>query len=189
MGLGQQGIAINQGTANVSVFKNDEGNKIIQLSNNMLTVNRLPSYIGWENFEQDIIESLDALKKNIEIKLYNRVGLKFINKIDIEESTIDGLKKYFEAYPNYISKNKNIKGMQYLMEFPIEGNNEINSILIATILPEKGYKVPIIYQLYAAKISNLRFSEFEEWISNAHIKLKKLFQDNLTDFCKRKFDE
>jgi len=185
--FGPKGLQLGAGNNDLTQFKSTDGSSIIQLSNNLLTVNKLPEYGGWESYKLMILEALSTLKEVLKINKVNRVGLKTINKIDINVNTYENFKKHFNVYP-VLPKGSNANSIQLNYETPVNDNSDILAISLATLNKEKGYEAPTLFQLYFTKIKDVEMQETEDWIENAHKHLHKAFDESLTEECKKSFD-
>jgi len=79
-------------------FISADGNSIVQAGENMLVVNQMPPYYGWERFEGEVARVLDVYLSVWGIKSVTRVALHYIDRIDIPGETIQ-LEDYFRLYP------------------------------------------------------------------------------------------
>ena len=191
--FGNQGVRIGVGNPAITQFKNEQGDTIVQLSSNMLTVNRVPEYKAWENFMPSIIKALNTLKNLMEINTIERIGLKYINKINAgEKHSFENFTKLFNLYPYTVDGFKyDTKSIQLNIEFPIKKKKEVLSVLIATLKEEQEYMAPILFQLYSTYISREAFDipMIQSWLDNrAHLQLNEAFQSFLTEDCKKSFD-
>lgn len=182
-----KGLKIGSGNGDLTQYKNSNNDTIIQLSSNLLTVNKLPEYKGWESFLEVITYAIDTLKHIVEIEKIDRIGLKTLNKIDIKSHSLDQLKKYFSVYPNLPSNiNNDLNSIQINLETPIIEKKEILAILMATLLKEPYYEAPVMFQIYMTRISDIP-ENYTEWLESAHEKLSETFENSLTEFCKNQF--
>jgi uncharacterized protein (TIGR04255 family) len=183
-----KGLRIGGGNSDLTQYKNQEGNTIIQLSSNMLTVNKLPKYEGWESFIEIIINAVEALKMIINITKVERIGLKFLNKIDINFHSLENLKKYFTIYPVIpLPSENNLNSIQLNIETPIIENKEILAILLSTLQKEPNYQAPVMFQLYTTRIADVQ-PDYREWLEKAHLTLYDSFNQSLTAEAKNQFD-
>ena len=85
----------------------------------MLTVNRVPEYKAWENFMPSIIKALHTLKNVMEINTIERIGLKYINKINAgEKHSFENFTKLFNLYPSTVDGFKyDTKSIQLNIDF------------------------------------------------------------------------
>lgn len=183
-----KGLKIGGGNSELTQYKNNNGNTIIQLSSNMLTVNKLPQYEGWENFIDDIVYAVEKLKQVLTINKIERIGLKFLNKVDIKSHSLENLKKYFTIYPIIpLNADDKLNSIQLNIESPIIENKEILAILLATLKKEPQYEAPVMYQLYLTRISEIP-ADYRAWLEGSHNKLYNTFNQSFTDFSKKEFD-
>jgi len=184
-----QGIQVGPGNNGIIQFKSEDGKSIIQLSNNLLTVNRLPEYIGWEFYKIMILYSIECLNKSLKITKINRVGLKSINKIDIKSHSYENFKRCFNVYPTLVdSANTNLNSIILNYESFLNENKDVLAVHIATLNKEIGYEAPALFQLYYTRITDVKENLIEEWLETAHKQLYESFDTILTTECKSSFD-
>ena len=86
----------------IQFYKRDK-TALIQVAPDLLVVNQLKPYMTWAKFKPMILDSLQKYRDIANPKGFKRVGLRYINKINIKAETIE-LSDYFDFYP-YIPKN------------------------------------------------------------------------------------
>jgi uncharacterized protein (TIGR04255 family) len=185
--FGQKGLRIGPGNNDLTQFKSHDGTSVIQLSNNLLTVNKLPEYSGWDSYKLMILEALDVFKEVLDVTKVNRIGLKSINKIEVHKHSYESFKEFFTVYPA-LPEGSNTNSIQLNYETPINPDN-ILAISLATLKKEKGYEAPTLFQLYFTKIKNAKLQEVDDWIEIAHENLYNAFDASLTEKCKNSFDD
>jgi len=67
---------------------------LLQLSEEILTINLLEPYPGWSQMQSDIIQAWKSVQEIIPIVSANRIGLRYINLIPREESQV--LRDWFQ---------------------------------------------------------------------------------------------
>jgi uncharacterized protein (TIGR04255 family) len=171
----------------ITQFRNKEnGNEIIQIANNFLSVNQVPEYYGWDQFKLRIkyaVENLFTVIPDIKI---TKIGLRAINKIDIVEHT--RYADYFEIKPITPDFKLNSSTIVLKLEYPIISDQEFLTISINTLKPELDYKAPVLFQIAQLCINNVP-KDYLDWLENAHTKIKTVFESSLTESCKKSFDE
>jgi len=187
--FGPGSIQMGPGNNDLTQFKSTDGSSIIQLSNNLFTVNKLPEYGGWNSYKALILEAVENLKKVLDLTKLNRIGLKAINKIDVKSHTYENFTNFFNVYPRIPDGlTPNINSIQLNFETPIEINKEILAVSLATLNREKDYEAPVLFQIYFTKIRDVEVDEVEEWVEIAHKHLHNAFDLSLTKNCKDTFD-
>jgi uncharacterized protein (TIGR04255 family) len=188
--LGPQGLKIGGGNSELTQYKNIENNTTVQLTSGFLTVNKLPEYDCWTTYKETIYYAIEAFKRSLPSVEIVRLGLKFINKIDIGSShSYDNFKKYFEVYP-LIPKNfeNNLSSIQINLESPIIQDTEILAISLLSLKKEQNFNSPIMFQLYFTRIKDLSEVVVENWLEQAYAKLYETFDNSLTKTCKNGFN-
>jgi uncharacterized protein (TIGR04255 family) len=180
-------------SVNTTLYKNEEENTIVQLSNNIFSVNKLPNYEGWDKFISDIDYAYKSFREIIELHLspiqVNRIGLRYINKIDIEKHSVSNLKNYLNIYPNLPAYIDSINAIQIALEsqHQKEGiNKNILSINIATLKQDAQYKAPILFEIDYLNQFNVDLSKYKEWLIDSHEEIDNVFDLSLTEMSKRK---
>ena len=187
--FGHEGVQFGTGNSDLTQFKSGDGSSIIQLSNNLLTVNKLPKYQGWKSYSEMIIEAVDTLFEVVDISKVNRLGLRTLNKVDIGTHSYENFKRYFNVYPVLpTASRQEINSIQLNYETPIETNKEVLAVSINTLRKEKGYSAPTFFQLYYTRIMDIDVMKILPWIENAHSELYKAFDLSLTSECKKTFN-
>jgi len=186
----QRGLMIGGGNHELTQYKSEDNQTLVQLSSNLLTVNKLPEYVSWESYKETIESTISALGKIYKKFEINRIGLRFINKIDIGDShSFTNFKKYFDVYPIIPSNiTKELNSIQLSFESPLIKDTEILAISLATLKKEPKYNSPVIFQLYLTRIKDISGIKIEEWIEKAHSELRDTFENSVTKVCKKEFD-
>lgn len=147
------------------------------------------SYKSWEEHNskkgfKDIIEStLNSFLETYKIKNFDRIGLRYINKVEIEEKTTSWLKKFFipvfniEKYP-IESLNEN------LVRFIIKKQDQIQIILQSTFITENNKDYYILD--FDAFLNNVEDKLLIEKADQLHEEILKEFHSLITDNCRIK---
>ncbi len=176
------------GTQEITQFRNNEQDIVIQLSSNLLTINKLPPYKSWDTFFeiiQNIYKKFEKVLEDFEIK---RLGLKFLNKVNIgTEHSYINFKKHFEIFPNVpIECEENLKTISMLLEYPINEKKEIIALTFNTLMPEVNMNAPVLFELYAVRTSDFEIDIFD-WISFSHKELRNKFEKSIKEEIKQIF--
>lgn len=185
------GFQIGPGSNDLTQYKSKDGATIIQLSNGLFTVNKLPKYDGWESYRTLILEAVKALEKVIEIDNINRIGLKAINKINIKKHSYENFKQWYNVFPIIPREgiiNSESASIQLNIETPITPETEIFALSLLTLRKEPDNEAPTMLQLYYTRIKDNQNIKIEEWLEVAHSTLHKAFETTLTEHAKKEFD-
>ena len=82
-------------------FPSEDGKTLVSIGPNVLSAHMLRPYQNWDAFRPKIEEALIKYSQTLPCKGVQRIGLRYINKIEIEIQNTDGLdlKKYFAVSP------------------------------------------------------------------------------------------
>ena len=100
----------------VSQFFSEDEHRVVQVGRNLLSVNQLKPYPGWETLLPVIQGALAEYCGIAKPKGYQRIGLKYLNRINIPVPQIE-LEDYFDFYPHLGERLP-----QQLVEFSTEEN-------------------------------------------------------------------
>lgn len=175
-------------TVKVWEFKNLETQTSCKIVRNRFSIIS-NSYKSWEEHNskkgfRDIVEStLNSFLETYQIKNFDRIGLRYINKVEIEEKTTSWLKKFFiplfniEKYP-IESLNEN------LVRLIIEKQDQIHIILLSTFITENNKDYYILD--FDAFLNNLEDNALMEKADQLHEEILREFHSLITDNCRIK---
>jgi uncharacterized protein (TIGR04255 family) len=188
--LDPQGLKIGSGNPDMTQYKNADNDTLVQLTSGFLTVNKLPKYNNWTSYKETISFVVDALKRVLPAIETIRLGLKFINKIDIGDyHSYENFKKHFEVYPILPKNfNNNLSSVQLNLETPIIPDTEILALSLVSLKKDSDYKAPMMFQLYYTRIKDVNIVVVEDWIQEAYNRLYETFDNSLTKSCKNGFN-
>ena len=184
------GFQIGSGTNDITQYKSADNSTIIQFSNGLFTVNKLPRYEGWESYRKVILSAVASLRKTVEIESINRIGLKAINKIDLKKHTYENFKSTFNVFPlipqGFLSND--LSSIQLNIETPSIQETEILALSLVTLRKEPKYEAPAMLQLYYTRVKDNSDIKIEEWLEIAHSALHNAFDSTVTEQKKKEFD-
>ncbi|OFZ15716.1 MAG: hypothetical protein A2Z20_08975 [Bdellovibrionales bacterium RBG_16_40_8] len=144
--IGSNGVSVKPvGTPTKKrMFKHRTRDHLIQVSQNILTINELNAYPGWKIFEPDIYFSIDAICKVAKISQINRIGLRYINKVPRDpKDAVGSWLKENAYYPNGILKYTH----KFASRFEFRHDSEVRAIVsIAEGQDDKGNQ-PILFDI------------------------------------------
>jgi len=147
------------------------------------------SYKSWKEHKskkgfRDIIEfTLNNFLETYPIKNFDRLGLRYINKVEIEEKTTSWLKKLFiplfniEKYPIESLK-------EHVVRLIIKKQEQIHIILQSTFITENDKDYYILD--FDAYLTNLEDKQIIQKADQLHEEILKEFHSLITDECRKK---
>jgi len=174
-----------------AVFLNKNRNKLIQVGNHLLTINCLKPYSSWQNFKPKIEQALQNLSEIVEIKGIQRIGLRYINKIEIPYEQID-IENYFEFRP-YLGTNLPQKTVEFLVgtTFPFEKDRDSCRLILKNAVPDNPKQSAFILDIdyFLSQQRSIKPDEGLEWVETAHNHVESVFEGCLTDKLRKLFGE
>ena len=178
-----QGIQQEVRTFDRVLFLENTRKMLVQLGPRVLAVNSLKPYPGWEKFEVAIREAFEALTTIVEVKGLQRIGLRYINQIEIPEPSVE-LEDYFNFYlftgprlPQEMSSF--IAGC----EFPYENNRDKSRVQLRNFSNGADGKVLLRLDIdyFLAQPKGIEIGEAMNWVETAHDRVEEIFEGCITD--------
>lgn len=176
-------------------FLREDGNALVQVSPNILAVNHLKPYPSWEVFKPMIMEALETYQNIANPKGLQRIGLRYINRIEIplgEQETEVELSDFFEFYP-YIGKRlpQVIFNFRMATKTRFHDSRDILLLQLSSVLTENSDSVVFLLDLdhSLAKPNEVRLQGVSEWLEEAHERVEEDFEGSIKDRLRVLFGE
>lgn len=169
-------------------FMSDDKKSFVQVGQNLLSIHSLPPYPSWKVFFPAIEKTFTALSQIVSPISFERIGLRYINRIHIVSPTVV-LSDYFIYRP----------------EPPRNISKPLDSFLLGSVFKVDGGKNQCRIQLAtdnsaadaSSYILDIDFSSVEKnaaspegaiaWVSHAHTELESIFENCITDAARNIF--
>lgn len=128
---------------NKLITRSADGNNLAQLGSNFLAVNRLHPYVGWEeSFRDTILARINEVQSVYTLKELERIGLRYINKIDFPESNLCWTDWFATALPVPGGLGEHGGSFQFHFEQQLDSNvRAVINFLSLPTPPESGASV------------------------------------------------
>ena len=146
--LSPEGLQTKEGNlGHRLICKSTDGKRLVQLSGLFFAVNQLRPYPGWEELFRDaILQRFNDLQKTIGPLNFKRVGLRYINRIDVPEVPFDWGKWFRLKLP--VPSLSGFSQREFQMQFQQELSEDRHFIINHAGLPSPEGKVsPVIVDL------------------------------------------
>jgi uncharacterized protein (TIGR04255 family) len=167
-----------------AVFKNSEGNMLIQVGTHLLAINHLEPYSSWENYLNVIDQALTAYLEIVEPTSLDRVELRYINEIHFTPGESYKLEDYFDFYP-YFGHNLENGYSSFIVGVQIEYGNDIQKVQMTNsqtnIILDTSY--------FTGKPNTIELDQVVHWLENAHEKNNEAFEGSIKQVLRHKFRE
>ncbi len=167
---------------------------LIQVAENLLAVNQLEPYPGWESFKKMILENFRVYKKVADPKGFRRIGLRYVNVFDFEKTEKVELKDYFKYYPFIPEDLPQEHGpFSTRVEFPYGKDNENLILSLGTAVPKEPDTLSLVldidYAMTMPESVSVNEDKISNWLDNAHKKIETAFEACITDKTRKGFEE
>ncbi len=168
---------------------NEEGNIIVQFSENILAISIAPPYLGWGNFKDLIFELYEKYFEIVKPKSIKRVNLVYKNTLKTgEKHSYENIKKYFHLYPAMPNiKKEETNAIQLFVEIPSKDGKNVLVLQQATLKPTKEIMAPVALDLKYICL-NPKGLNFDSWLEEAHDAIKLTFENSITNLSKKNFN-
>lgn len=179
------------GTVPLVRFLDNDRKALVQVGQNLLTVNHLQPYTTWENFFPLIEKGFKAYYQTAQPKALQHIGIRYINRINIPRPQID-LANYFRFRP-HIPQDlpQEIDSLFMSIGIPLGDTRDILRMQIGTLNPETPDTISLILEIgyVFAKPGEIALHEVLDKVNVAHKHVENAFESCLTDELKLRFGE
>ncbi|MGB8219888.1 MAG: TIGR04255 family protein [Methanoregula sp.] len=179
----QKGIRHRVIPSQRAVFLTENRLSLIQLGENVLSVNCLKPYPGWEHFQPRIRKTYDTFRGITEVKGIDRVALVYVDKIEIPGSQIE-MEEYFNFLPRLgAGLPQSYANFLVGCEIPYNKDRDICKLQLTTAMPEdkKTSAFLLTTEYFLAKKRSITPLDVPTWIEEAHQEIDTLFKGCITE--------
>lgn len=165
---------------------------LVQLGPRLLVVNALKPYPAWQGFKPRIEKAWDRLQEIIDVQGLERIGLRYINRIELPETeAVVELGNYFDFHitigprlPRVMASF--IAGAEFSYK---EGRDRCRVQL--TPATGSGEKSAVILDIdyFLVRPRAVEVSDALEWVEEAHTQVEEIFEGCITDRLRERFEE
>jgi uncharacterized protein (TIGR04255 family) len=171
-------------------FISENGKTLVQLGENLLVVNQLPPYYGWERYEPIVAECFALYTRMWKPKNVARAAVHYIDKVDIPKLDV-GIEEYFNLYPR-LPDFPDSPATNVTVAYEVQGAAE-GDILATTMRQHpsanpEGICFMLQWDYVATGGLPARPAEVKTWLNAAHAFMSEAFRSALTPECLKLFD-
>ncbi|GBC78978.1 hypothetical protein HRbin09_00189 [bacterium HR09] len=163
----------------------------VQVAPRLLAVNSLRPYPSWEGFKPRITKAFESLAQVTEVRGLDRLGLRFINHVEIPGSPRE-LDKYFQFYP-FLGPDlpNDIEGFIAGCQFGFENRRDICKVQLIRAISSSPERLVIFLDIdyFLAKPGGVDPRYALDWVEEAHSKVEAVFEGCITDRLRELFGE
>ncbi|MEZ0006270.1 uncharacterized protein (TIGR04255 family) [Flavobacterium sp. 28YEA47A] len=161
------------------IFANEKGNRQVQFRVDGFTLNFLAPYSDWEDFYMEAKYLWDIFSKNISDLKIKRIGLRYINRINIP-MPFDSFEEYIENMPTIPKVLPQLyKNFFFQIEVPCP-DFKYSTIITQTLETATETELPFILDIDVYKNIDEEDFDIEEFNYMREVK-NQIFEDFITD--------
>ncbi len=156
--------------------------QFIQVGSNLMAVHCVKPYPTWSVFRQRIEQALSALRGITDIGEPGRLGLRYINRIEIPSAKID-IDEYFEFGPHIGDRlPQTLAGFALSVLQPFRDGRDLCRTQLVNVLAETpGSSAYILdFDYFLANPGNVNPDLLMQWVEEAHMEVRRLFDGCIT---------
>lgn len=172
-------------------FLSEDEHQLVQVGPNMLAVNCVSSYPHWTNFRVLIREMFDVYHSIANPSTIKRIGLRYINRIEIPEAQFD-ISTYFNLEPKLPDEiSHDFLNLFLRMELPYPSDNGMLILTFGSAPVKTTDKSSFILDLdfVTQQNSNIQFDITDRWVETAHSNIETAFEACISDRLRELFQE
>lgn len=163
---------------------------VAQISPNLLAVNRLRPYTGWEEFLPLVAKSLAAYQEVASPKGLQQISLRYINRLNFEDPV--ELEDYFEFYP-FVGQRlpQNFTSFIVGIQSDFDEGRDVLQMQMTSNISDEPDTVSIVLDLFyfLGQLGTVAFEEVFGWIEKAHDRIEDAFEGCLKKALRERFGE
>ncbi len=171
-------------------FLNENKNTLVQVGQNLLTVNQLYPYTSWEEFQPQIGQGLQAYVTVAKPKRVDTVTLRYINRITFRHAI--ELEDYFNIRPVLDHTfSGDFRSFIVGIQLPVKNTQNTINIQLGTIEVDEPDAMTIVLDIHyvLSHLESFEFGAVLAEIDTGHTKVEEIFEACITDRLRQKFKE
>jgi len=172
-------------------FSDNEDRKLVRVGPNVLSVHNVGSYPGWQQYSPMVEKAIRAYVDVTNAMVFERVGLRYINKIRIPGDQID-LAEFFNFYPNIGKPMPQIHGAYLVgVEFPFEDPEAMLRLQLAAEVTDNPavHASRLDLDYFNVQPRSVTVENLQEWLQKSHDRVEQVFESAITDKLRVVFDK
>ncbi|MBI5879105.1 MAG: TIGR04255 family protein [Chloroflexi bacterium] len=183
------GQTVKGGMARMQFLRQDKRG-LLQVGPDLLIVNQLKPYAHWAQFKEMVGRGLQVYRQVAEPKALARIGLRYINRIEIPLSEVQ-IEEYMVAVPHIPATVPQVFASWIVrVEIPFEQSNGLLALQSGQIGQDgKGLAFLLDLDFMTLNAEAVMLDSALQWVETAHDNLERTFEACITDTTRRLFGE
>lgn len=169
------------------VARSDDEKHLAQLGPSFLAVNRLRPYVGWEEeFRDTILARFEEVREEYGLSLIQRIGLRYINKIDLPQSPLRWADWFQVSIP--VPRTVSQEGGMFQSHFRQQLAPDLECMLnFGTLVQAPQSVTSVILDIDVVWRGSIRASDVPGQLEAVHRPHRDLFEAYLLDSTRKLF--
>ena len=167
------------------------GEAMIQVGPNNLTVNHLRPYPGWPVYREIVKRALAVYQAVAVPESIERIGLRYVNRVELPEQ-LPTINRYLSAIPGIpVGIPKLIQSWVQRVEVQFEEQNAVLALQSGSLaeLNQESQAFLLDLDFYTVPLSRRTVDEAMAWVDQAHEQVESVFEACITDEARELFGE
>ena len=179
--VGQQGAPHSSPSPSPMVeklqFVSEDGTRLVQSGPSLLAVNILQPYPGWNEFLKEILDIFGLHAEFLTSTVTDRVGLRYINRIELDGSDAASLLKVLPALREFFDANASA----FFERFEIPYDAPVGTLTYqAGTATGDARALMIDLDFWTGSLGKVGVEELGNWLTRAHARIEKSLARSLT---------
>ncbi len=172
-------------------FLREDSTALVQVGPHYLSVNHFKPYSSWDRLLPMILKAFGAYRQEAEPRGIQRIGVRYINRIEIAGSKID-IEDYLSFYP-FVGPNlpQNYSGFTVAMQVPQEELRDSMNVQAASVPSGVVDRLALILDIdyFLVQPGAVSLDTVSGWLAEAHQRVIGTFEAVITDRLRATFGE
>ncbi len=172
-------------------FLRKDERAFVQVHPRRISVHHFAPYPHWEGFKPLIKKVFQAYQNVITESQLQRIGLRYINKIDFNSSEVE-LQNFLTIYPHVGTElPQKFSAFTFQLLFPYEDERDGLQLRLSNAQPAKENTLSILLDLdyFLMQPDRQKNLKALNWVEKAHNNILAAFEGSITDALRQQFEE
>jgi uncharacterized protein (TIGR04255 family) len=171
-------------------FSSSDGSQLLQLQRDLLVVNQLRPYAGFEAWRALVLEMVPLYRELACPRGIDRIGVRYLNQVIVPETDVR-LNKYFALYPQIPSELGHADEFLLRIRIPAQYKDHELLLTFGTVNPAMTDVTALVLDIFDnVPLGDADdFDSLPKWLDEAHENIDTVFEQAITQATRTLFKE
>lgn len=184
---------VQRPTATRARFSTEDEKAFVQVGPNLLIVNQLRPYRGWDVFSEIVARILGVYNDVAPPAKIARIGLRYINRIEVPQRTVQ-ITDYLLTYPAVpMAESRAVSAWSQRVEIPYQEAGGMLVLQSGSVPGEQErtgeYDFLLDLSFFSVLSQSRELASVLEWLTQGHNIVESMFENCITDKARALFSE